>query len=77
MTRGNSAERRAVESRVVRQRWREIVAAWKRCDQDERKFCARQKIGVCALRWWVRAPASTLLRAASRRSQRLTIAGVS
>lgn len=54
MARGSSAERRAVESRVVRQRWREIVAAWNRSDQDERKFCARQKIGVCALRWWVR-----------------------
>lgn len=54
MARGSSAERRAVESRVVRQRWREIVAAWNRSDQDERRFCERQKIGVCALRWWVR-----------------------
>ena len=54
MERGSSAGRRAVESRVVRQRWREIVAAWDRSDRDERKFCVRQKIGVCALRWWVR-----------------------
>ena len=62
MARGNSTERRAVESRVVRQRWREIVAAWKRCDQDERKFCSRQKIGVCALRWWVRRLADDVER---------------
>lgn len=62
MARGSSAERRAVESRVVRQRWREIVAAWKLCDQDERKFCARQKIGVCALRWWVRRLADDVER---------------
>ena len=62
MARGSSAERRAIESRVVRQRWREIVAAWRRCDQDERKFCARQKIGVCALRWWVRRLADDVER---------------
>lgn len=54
MARGSGAERRAVESRVVRQRWREIIAAWNRSDKDERKFCKRQKVGVCALRWWVR-----------------------
>lgn len=54
MARGSVAERRAVESRVVQRRWREIVAAWNRSDRDERKFCKRQKIGVCALRWWVR-----------------------
>lgn len=53
MARVVAAERRAVESRVVLRRWREIVAAWKRSGQDERVFCRRQKIGVCALRWWV------------------------
>ena len=54
MARVVATERRAVESRVVLRRWREIVAAWKRSGQDERVFCRRQKIGVCALRWWVR-----------------------
>lgn len=53
MARVVDAERRAVESRVVLRRWREIVAAWKRSGQDERVFCRRQKIGVCSLRWWV------------------------
>lgn len=53
MARAVSVERRAVESRVVQRRWREVVAAWKRSGQDERVFCRRQKIGVCALRWWV------------------------
>lgn len=54
MARVGTAERRVVESRVVRQRWRGIVAAWNRSNLNERKFCERQKIGVCALRWWVR-----------------------
>jgi hypothetical protein len=54
MARVSGAERRAVESRVVQRRWREIVAAWSRSDRNEQKFCKRQKIGVCALWWWVR-----------------------
>lgn len=54
MTRVRGAERKAVESRVVLRRWRELVAAWKRSGQEEGLFCERQKIGVCALRWWVR-----------------------
>lgn len=49
-----AADRRAVESRIVERRWRERVAAWRRSGQDERVFCRREKVGVCALRWWVK-----------------------
>jgi hypothetical protein len=49
-----TADRRAVESRVVERRWRGLVAAWKRSGHDERVFCRREKLGLCAFRWWVR-----------------------
>ena len=50
----SAAERRAVESRIVQRRWRVRIDAWLRSDKDERVFCAREKIGVCALRWWLK-----------------------
>jgi hypothetical protein len=68
MARASGAEQRAVESRVVRRRWRELVAAWKRSGQDERLFCERQKIGVCALRWWVRRLAGDDVRRSTGRA---------
>lgn len=54
MERRRAADRRAMESRIVERRWRERLAAWKRSGQDERVFCEREKVGLCALRWWAK-----------------------
>lgn len=49
---GGAADRRRVEGQIVERRWRERIDRWKRSGWDERLFCKREKVGLCALRWW-------------------------